>query len=166
MATSKDVQAAIETMLDANERSLVAATLVTAFGGNGALPVASPLDDVLEDRRDELRDWLTSMMPRDTLFLNLWDWDIHFEQDLGDDWLQDAALGPDESLDDVSIVLADYYLAKVEEYDIEAGEGNAQSSFELVREESERFVRSWREAIRCACLPQCLRRRARRSDGT
>ena len=68
------------------------------------------LPSMLED--DELDDFkrrLGEFMPLDSIIIDLWDWDIHFESELCDDWSLSAAFGRPGGLDSCSADLADFF---------------------------------------------------------
>ena len=69
-----------------------------------------------DDELDDLKRRLGEFMPLDSIIIDLWDWDIHFESELCDDWFLSAAFGHPGALDSCSIDLADFFLEKVDEY--------------------------------------------------
>jgi hypothetical protein len=102
-------------------------------------------DDEMADLRERLRDY----MPRDSMIVTLWDWDVHFEDELSDDWLFRAALGGDDTTEQCAEELADFFLAMADQYGIELGldPGSEDEAAALVADEATSFVEGWREAI-------------------
>lgn len=166
MVDRKRLEAAFEAMLDENLRAIAFATLVLAHGGDGQLEEKSPREDVPEDQQDELRETLIELMPLGFVFVDLWDWDRHFEVELGDDWLFDAALGSDDTEEDVVRALVDFYLEMDRDYDIDPGVLSPEELAEELHEEGVSFVRSWRSAVVSACLPEELTSRPRGPDAS
>ena len=84
-----------------------------------------------EEEIEQLMERVCACMPLDSMMFDLWDWDIHFENDLGDDWLCDAIFGDEESLDGTAEQLADFFLEKVDEYDMDYDQNQSNEDFEF-----------------------------------
>lgn len=101
-----------------------------------------------DDELDDLKRRLGKFMPLDSIIIDLWDWDIHFESELYDDWFLSAAFGPPGALDSCSTDLADFFLEKVDEYGLDYDRHRGREGFaDLIREESMKFVENWRRNI-------------------
>jgi hypothetical protein len=101
-----------------------------------------------EEKIEQLMDCFRACMPRDSMMLDLWDWDIHFEDDLGIDWLYEAVFGDQASLDTSAEQLAEFFLEKVDEYDMDYNQTQSDEDFDFaawVREEALTFIKHWRE---------------------
>lgn len=48
--------------------------------------------------------------------IDLWDWDIHFEKELEDDWYFEAVFGSESSVSDCSEQLAEKFVESVDEF--------------------------------------------------
>ena len=100
------------------------------------------------EQLDELKDRLTECMPLDSMFIDLWDWDIHFERDLSDDWYFETAFGSASSLESCAEDLIAFFLEACSEYDIDYNQSPDDPEFEnLVREEAIKFIRAWRNNL-------------------
>lgn len=102
-----------------------------------------------EDDLDDLRSRLRAYMPRDSMIVTLWDWDVQFEDELSDNWFLRAALGDDDTTEECAEELADFFLAMVDQYGIELGldPGSEDEAAAMVADEATSFVEGWREAI-------------------
>lgn len=91
---------------------------------------------------------LNICMPRDSLIVDLWDWDIHFERELSLDWCLEAAFGGQDSVPSCAEDLADFFLEKVTEYGMDYDQQADTIAFEsFVRNESLNFILVWRMAL-------------------
>lgn len=102
-----------------------------------------------ESDLEDLKDRLIALMPRDSLIVTLWDWDVRFEQDLDDDRFFQAALGSDDTAGECAEQLASYFLVKADEFGIELGldPGSEVEEADMVYDEAMSFVEGWRKAI-------------------
>jgi len=84
-------------------------------------------------------------MPLNFVITDLWDWDIHFEEFLGDDWYFECAFGSPSSLASCADQLAEYFGEKCGEYGIDYDYSPSEPAFEsLVREQAAEFIFTWR----------------------
>ncbi len=154
---------AFSNMLTLNEDALLWATLRTAIGQPCVLEVPEPFQELDEVECGRLRELVTDLMPRDTAFLNLWDWDLHFEEELQQDWYEQAAFGSGDVDEWLVEALVDFYLDAVARYDIDTG---VDADYDLrsdLEEDANQFIRSWRLHVRSTFLPEWVR--FRESDG-
>lgn len=96
---------------------------------------------------------LRAAMPRDSFILDLWDWDVHFEDgdSLSDDWLVAAAFGSDESLDQCAEELAELFLRMANEYGMDYDQWADPDEFgDRVLDGACQFIGTWRKALRGA----------------
>jgi len=138
-----------EEFLEANRDALFRYCLI-AEASDGRVSIQPPLprDDLTEEEFEALTDRLDACMPRDSMMMDLWDWDIHFERVLEDDWYFEAALGPECLIPSCADDLADLFLEKVDEYGMDYNQSQGDEDFESrVREEAEKFVSEWRQNI-------------------
>ncbi len=82
------------------------------------------------------------------MILDLWDWDIHFEDYLTDDWLFEAAFGEPDTLDWCAQNLKDCFLEKTVEFWMDYNQHEDPVEFEnLVKDGASEFIRNWRESL-------------------
>ncbi len=108
-----------------------------------------PPSDLSEEELDELKRRLNECMPFNSIIIGLWDWDIHFEEDLGGDWYFEAAFGSSKSnIDHCIKELAEFFLEKVVEYNLDYDQHNDPDGFDkMVRKEAHDFIIAWRGKI-------------------
>ena len=58
-------------------------------------------------------------MPIYSMIADLWDWDVHFEDYLSDDWYFEAAFGEPGTLKSCAEELEEFFLEKAEEYGLD-----------------------------------------------
>lgn len=117
----------------------------------GRFTAAPPDPAVLldDDEMADLKERLRAYMPRDSMIVTLWDWDVQFEDELSDNWFLRAALGDDDTTEECAEELAGFFLAMVDQYGIELGldPGSEEEAAAMVADEATSFVEGWREAI-------------------
>ena len=107
-----------------------------------------PPSGLSEEQLEELKDQLHECMPKNSIIVDLWDWDVHFEEYLSDDWYFEAAFGETDTLDVCAEELGDFFLEKVEEYGLDYDQYPDYNGFESwISEKSIEFIRSWRENV-------------------
>ena len=87
------------------------------------------------------------------MIFDLCDWDIHVEDgdSLSDDWLREAAFGDEDSVSGCSDELAELFLEKCVEYDMDYDQTSDPEAFEeQVHEAAEAFIRQWRSRLLAA----------------
>ena len=107
-----------------------------------------PPSETSEDELNELKDSFNEYIPVNSMIVDLWDWDIHFEDHLSEEWYFDSVFGSSTSLGQSVDELVDFFLEKVDEYDMDYDQQNDPESFkQLVREEALSLITCWRENI-------------------
>jgi hypothetical protein len=107
-----------------------------------------PPATLTEEQLLELKDKLNEFMPVYSMIIDLWDWDVHFEDYLSEDWYFEAVFGDDKSIDYCAENLAEFFLEQVVKFDLDYDQfGNEDFFEELVLEESKKFIVEWRENI-------------------
>lgn len=107
-----------------------------------------PPQELTEEQVDTLQDYLNDAIPLNTMITDLWDWDLHFENDIDSDWYYEAVFGTNDSVKAVTEQLVEYFLEKVEEYKMDYDQGDDPNAFRnLVMDEATKFIISWRKNI-------------------
>jgi hypothetical protein len=81
---------------------------------------------------------------------DLRDWDIHVEDGdyLSDDWLREAAFGEADTESECAEELAELFLQKCDEYDMDYDQSSDPDGFAIrVHETAEAFIRQWRARL-------------------
>jgi hypothetical protein len=143
-----------QAFLRSNGNTILGYYLLTeASAGADTLGTPYPSEQASADALEILRYRLTGCMPVDSMIMDLWDWDIHFENDLDHDWYFDAVFGSPSSIAENAHDLASFFHEKVAEFGTDYDQSKDYPDFEeLVAEEAERFIISWRKNVfeRCA----------------
>lgn len=95
------------------------------------------------------RERLISLMPRFSMVLDLWDWDIRFEDTF--DGLEDAAFAEGDEQVAVADSLADDFLQWIDQYDMDYDQTgwDSDDDFEKwIRQQCRDFMKEWRENVR------------------
>lgn len=101
-----------------------------------------------DDKLDDFKRRLGEFMPLNSIIIDLWDWDIQFQWELGDDWFLSAAFGDPGTLGSCATDLADFFLEKVDEYDMDYDQYDDREGFaDLIKKESMKFIENWRQNI-------------------
>jgi hypothetical protein len=132
----------------ADNRNKLLGYFMLANSKPGTDPIDAPYPPALltKDSLATLKELLRSFMPVDLMITDLWDWDIHFEEDLGDDWYFESIFGAEMSVLRCETELTKFFLKKCEEHHIDYDQFGNETSFEaLVREHAARFIIGWRE---------------------
>lgn len=116
--------------LQANELKLLGYFLLAGKSGDSrVLETPYPPSFLNEDQLVELKDQLRACMPLDSMITDLWDWDVHFEEDLSDDWYFEAIFGDETNVGACSEVLAEFSLEKCDEYEIDYNQTASDPEF-------------------------------------
>lgn len=104
---------------------------------------------VTEDDGEKLRERLVALMPRESMVMDLWDWDIHFEETSFDD-ITEAAFADDEELAQYADGLANDFQRWIDEYDMDYDQQNGEEDefSEWIGEKCLEFMRKWRANVR------------------
>ncbi len=137
-----------DAFLSENRRTLLSYYALEQWLGE-RIQIETPYPPAIleDDELEALRSRLCKTMPRQSMMLDLWDWDLHFEEDLENDWFFEAAFGPDSSAEDCAETLADYFLEKAAEYAMDYDQCSSDDFDALVQEEALQFINSWRNNL-------------------
>ena len=147
VAVSRRVK--LSTFLEAMESQLVGQQMVfNISGGRVALKSPYPTTVLSDDGLDELKTRLRDCMPRDGMILDLWDYDVHFEELLEDDWYFAAVFGDPSGVDDCAERLAEFFLEKCNEFDMDYDQQGEEDEFRSrVLAQATQFVLGWRRRV-------------------
>lgn len=112
--------------------------------------IPEPIFDQHEDLVYEIKNKVSSTIPLQSIIFDLWDQDIHFEEELGSNWYFDAAFGSNACLDWCVTELASFVIDNQSRYgipliDMDDPDFNGE---EFIAEESRSFVVDWRGNLR------------------
>jgi hypothetical protein len=135
--------------IEQNKARLVALYVLSQrFCERFGLQTPYPPSELSDEELYNLKEDLDKCMPRESMMIDLWDWDIHFERELSDDWYFETVFGDLDSAQDCADELADLFLEKVDEYEMDYDQHADPDAFEsLVHDEAVKFVTAWRQAI-------------------
>lgn len=138
-----------EEFLETNRNKLLGYFLLAKLSSEtDILDTPYPPAKLSDEQLDELKDRINECMPLDSMIVDLWDWDIHFEDYLSDDWYFEAVFGAVSTVDSCAEQLAEFFVEKCNEYNIDYGQAPDDPEFEnLVREEAANFIRGWRNSV-------------------
>ena len=106
------------------------------------------LPELTDEEMDEFKHSFKDCMPLGSMMVDLWDWDLHFESALEDDWYFEAAFGGPDSAQACADTLADYFIESADEYGLDYNQDADYEAYEsLVQGEASAFVKVWRENI-------------------
>jgi hypothetical protein len=100
-----------------------------------------------------VRELLSRAMPPDSMINDLRDWDIHVEDGdyLSDDWLREAAFGEADTESECAEELAELFLLKCDEFDMDYDQASDRDGFAVrVQEAAIAFIRQWRARLLAA----------------
>lgn len=106
-------------------------------------------DENEDDEDAEMRERLIDLMPRDSMIMDLWDWDIHFEESSFDD-IEDAAFADDDELIQNAESLAIDFLQWIDEYGIDydqQGWSSPEDFSEWIGQQCLDFMKKWRANV-------------------
>lgn len=138
-----------EEFVEVHKNKLVAYYLLAEwYPGRFDLETPYPPSQLSEHELEELKMRLNECMPLDSMIVDLWGWDIHFEDMLSDDWYFESVFGTPSSVDSCALELADFFLEKVDEFGMDYNQHEDPLSFEtLVKENAIKFITDWRKNI-------------------
>jgi hypothetical protein len=112
------------------------------------MDIPSPQYVLSYEELQRLKDILKECIPIDSMIVDLWDWDVHFENSLEDDWYFEAVFGSSDKQEACARELADFFLEQVEDLGMEY---NQHEDYELflgiVAGEARQFIQGWRDNI-------------------
>ena len=113
-----------------------------------SLDAPFPPDVRSDDELEDLKRRLNHCMPLDGLITDLWDWDLHFEESLEDDWYFAAVFGDPSGHDDCAEQLADFFLEACNEHGLDYDQHNNEEWFdEHVHDQAREFLLGWRKNV-------------------
>ena len=122
------------------------------FPEHVTLTTPYPPAELTDVEVEALKARIDEAIPTNSMIVDLWDWDLHFERDLSDDWYFSAAFGPESLAGELAEELADYFLEKIEEYGLDYDQYNDPEVFStLVITEAKKFITEWRNNIEKKC---------------
>ncbi len=135
--------------LEANQPKLLGHFLLMAVSKDShVLKTPYPPSALSEEQLEELKDQLRACMPVKSMIIDLWDWDVHFEECLSDDWYFGAVFGDEASVCSSAEELAEFFLEKCDEYGMDYNQTDDYPEFEdLIRREAKGFIKNWRQAV-------------------
>ena len=107
-------------------------------------------EDDDEEVDDELRERLIELMPRDSMVIDLWDWDIHFEESSFDD-IADAGFADDAELAQYADTLSSDFQQWIDEYDMDYNQQGCSSPEEFsewIEQQCLDFMKKWRANVK------------------
>ena len=142
-------KAKLNTFLIANEAKLVGYKMIfEASAELASLDAPFPPDVLSDDELEDLKRRLKNCMPVETLITDLWDWDLHFEESLEDDWYFAAVFGDPSGLGDCAEQLAAFFLDACNENDLDYDQHDDEESFdERVHDQAREFLLGWRKNV-------------------
>ena len=145
---AKEDELTFSEYLEANRQCLIGHFLVSQISnGEYTLPDPWPPEALSDEDMEALTDSLNACIPVNSWITDLWDWDIHFERALEYDWYFEAVFG-EAAIQPCADELADFFLEKVEEFDMDYDQHTSPEIFEaLVRDEAYKFIVQWRTNI-------------------
>ncbi len=113
------------------------------------IEVPYPPTELTEKELETLKDEFNALMPLDSFIVDLWDWDLHFENELSSDWYFEAVFGRKSTINLVAKELANYFMDKSEEYSIDYNQSqySREELYAHVMNESVKFILNWRMNI-------------------
>jgi len=118
------------------------------FPKHATVETPYPPAELSEQEIKVLRERIDEAMPKFSMMVDLWDWDIHFEKDLSDDWYYEAVFGRQSSVNVLAEELAEYFLEQVDEFAMDYDQDNDPEIFhDLVMTEARQFIVNWRKNI-------------------
>lgn len=121
--------------------------------------LCDPYDSLCELAENEIEDLqmdLNNCMPLNNMMMDLWDWDIRFEYELGDEWYFNAAFGYSTSKEDCAEELANIFFDSVDRYGLDYDQSNDfELFFNSVKSEANSFISDWRKNIEYNFYSKC-----------
>jgi hypothetical protein len=107
-----------------------------------------PSSDLTDDELADLVYRLDACMPRDFIIADLLNWDIRLYDGLGDDWYFEAVFGDESGVDGCAEQLAEFFLEKCAEHDMDYDQQADEQWFEEhVLEQANQFLLGWRRMV-------------------
>jgi len=137
-----------EKFLALNRNKILGYTLIAWLSGKSEnLEAPFPPEDISEDHEEELKSALNQCMPLYNMMIDLWDWDIHFERELSNDWYFYSLFGDDSDVFLCAKELSEFFIEKCDEYLIDYDQWQNDEFENLVNEEAAKFIYGWRKNV-------------------
>ena len=138
-----------DTYLNENRQLLRAHYALTKwYGTRFQLEIPFIRGKLTEAELEGLKCLIRDQMPLESMILELWNYDLHFEEDLEDEWFFESAFGDADSEGFCVEELFNYFFEKNDEYEIYPNEFDSDDDFRSwIEEESLNFIRKWREKV-------------------
>lgn len=138
-----------EEFLDANRNKLLGHFMLAEILTNtDCLDTPYPPSGLSAELLTKLKARLNECIPLESMITDLWDWNIRFEDDLSDDWYFEAVFGSASSLEPCAQQLAEFFVAKCDEGDIDYNQSRNYPEFErLLGEQASHFILDWRKNV-------------------
>ena len=118
------------------------------YGTRFQLEIPYLQEKLTESELEGLKCLIRDQMPLESIIIDLWNYDLRFEEDLEDEWFFESAFGDAGSEDFCVQELCDYFLEKNEEYGIFYNEFDSHDEFcSWIEDETLDFIRKWREKV-------------------
>ena len=135
--------------IERNRDVLIGHYLMSEVLGHGGLEVPYPPQSMSDEVCELFSDDIRASIPLGTMITDLWDWDIHFESHLDNDWFYPAIFGPPEVIPVCARELADFFVEKCFDLGLDYWLSPDDPAFEaMVLEEAEKLIRGWRQQLK------------------
>ena len=107
------------------------------------------LSNMSEGQQADLKVELQSLMPMNSMIMDMWGWDLHFEDHAFDDCFFEVAFGSEKLALEKAPYLKDDVLKWIDEYKMDyAQEMYNKNDFEKwIYDECVKFIKEWRANI-------------------
>lgn len=138
-----------DVFLKAAESQLVGYKMIFEVSGQReTLDAPWPPSTLTDEELERLKERINQCLPVDGIFMDLWGWDVHFEDLLEDDWYFAAVFGDVSGIESCAEQLAEFFIAKCDEYDLDYGQWHRQEEFASeILELATTFLQDWRRNV-------------------
>ena len=107
------------------------------------------LSNMSEEQQADLKVELQSLMPMNSMIMDMWGWDLHFEDHTFDDCFFEVAFGSEELALEQALYLKDDVLKWIDEYEMDYAQESYKEndSEKWVYDECVKFIKEWRANI-------------------
>ncbi len=107
-----------------------------------------PPPELSDDAMVDLLDNLNDCMPGNGIIADLKDWDIQLYDGMADDWYFLAVFGDESNIDGCAEQLAEFFLEKCNELDLDYDQHEDEEWFKgYVLEQAKEFLIGWRRKV-------------------
>jgi len=119
------------------------------FSEHFIIEVPYPPTELSEKELETIKDKFNALIPLDSFIVDLWDWDLHFENELSNDWYFEAVFGRKSNIHVAAEELANYFMEKSKEHSIDYNQSqySPEEYYAHVLNESLQFIINWRKNI-------------------